>query len=86
MVDVEDDVAGLSGLDGKAAGEDVVGVLGLDAWDPEVVDLPPAELALGPEHGDDGDEPDSEHPERVTGAALTEAVEERGHGADPPGR
>ena len=44
---------------------------------------PPA-LALQPDDGDRGDEPDAEHPERVAGAAAAKAVQKCTHGG-PPG-
>jgi hypothetical protein len=77
MVDMEDDLAGLSGLHLKGAAEDVIGTLGLDPRDAEVVDLRAVDLSLDAKDGEGSDEPDAEDPVGVAGAALAESIEER---------
>jgi hypothetical protein len=84
VVGVEHDARGLAALAGEVVLENVGGPLRFDAGDPDGVVVLAAGGTLQDDEGDGGHEPDPEHPERVTGAAATEAVEECAHGL-PPG-
>ncbi len=77
---VEHDASGLTTLSGKPGRQDVGRFLRLDSGDTEAVIELSAEAALQRHDGERGHEPDAEHPERVAGAAATEAVQESTHG------
>ena len=79
-VGVEHDASGQSALAREAVGEHVGGVLGLDARHPLAVVELAAGAALQRDDDDDDQQPGPEHPERVTGAAAAEAVQECAHG------
>ena len=57
--------------------EEVVGSLSFDPGDGEVVFGAPSELLVETEHGEGDQEPDADHPQWMSGAALAEAVQER---------
>ena len=72
--------SGLAALAGEPVVQDVGGVLGLDAGHAVAVVELAAGGALQRDDGDGGDEPEAQHPERVPGAAATEAEQECAHG------
>ena len=80
VVGVEHDAGGLAALAGEPVVQDVGGVLGLDAGDAEAVVELAAGATLQRDDGDRGDEPQADHPERVTGAAAAEAEQKCAHG------
>ena len=80
VVGVEHDAGGLAALAREPVVQDVGGVLGLDAGHALAVVELAAGAALQGHDGDGGHEPEAQHPERVPGAAATEAEQECAHG------
>jgi hypothetical protein len=80
LVGVDHDAGGPTALAREPVGQHVGGVLGLDARHALAVIELAASAALQGEDGDGGHQPDAQDPERVPGAAATEAVEECAHG------
>ena len=77
VLGVEHDLTGGTGQCGEPVAQQVIGTLGFGARRREVVLRLTTQLGVETENGDGDDQPDAEHPERVAGTALAEAVQER---------